>query len=96
MYPKPVFPQDAPPGDVVKEQKLLIAATNPRAAHHRTPPHPLTPRRGHRTPWREQNLYPKPAFPQDAPPGNVVKVQKLLTAPTNPAPRFSIRAKILF
>ncbi|OSQ10843.1 hypothetical protein BT092_09700 [Corynebacterium diphtheriae] len=38
-------------------------------------------------PWHEQFLYPKPAFPQDAPPGDVVKVQKLLTAATNPAPR---------
>ncbi|RKW93836.1 hypothetical protein D9B51_09905 [Corynebacterium diphtheriae] len=54
-------------------------------------------------PWREQFLYPKPAFPQDAPRGSVVKVQKLLTTPTNPrtaatnpAPRFSIHAKILF
>ncbi|OSQ07919.1 hypothetical protein BU166_07805 [Corynebacterium diphtheriae] len=47
-------------------------------------------------PRREQNLYPKPAFPQDAPPGDVVKAQKLLTAATNPAPRFSIHAKILF
>ncbi|MBG9343528.1 hypothetical protein I4I95_10605 [Corynebacterium diphtheriae] len=83
MYPKPAFPQEAPPGNVVKVQKLLTAATNPRAACDRAP-------------RREQNLYPKPAFPQDAPLGNVVKAQKLLTAPTNPAPRFSIRAKILF
>ncbi|WP_251364938.1 hypothetical protein [Corynebacterium diphtheriae] len=75
---------------------MLTAATNPA-------PHLQTLRRGHQpraaphcTPRREQNLYPKPVFPQDAPSGNVVKAQKLLTTPTNPAPRFSIRAKILF
>ncbi|EIK55563.1 hypothetical protein W5M_09707 [Corynebacterium diphtheriae bv. intermedius str. NCTC 5011] len=38
-------------------------------------------------PWREQFLYPKPAFPQDGPRGNVVKVQKLLILATNPALR---------
>ncbi|OIS22000.1 hypothetical protein BHF94_01705 [Corynebacterium diphtheriae] len=96
MYPKPAFPQDTPPGNVVKAQKLLTAAANPAPQPLTPAPHAPTPRHGHRTPRREQFLYPKPAFPQDAPPRDVVKVQKLLTAATNPAPRFSIRAKILF
>ncbi|MBG9263953.1 hypothetical protein AY547_06745 [Corynebacterium diphtheriae bv. gravis] len=93
MYPKPAFPQDGPRGNVVKVQKLLILATNPALRATNPAPRATAPRR---TPRREQFLYPKPAFPQDAPPGDVVKVQKLLTAATNPAPRFSIRAKILF